>query len=123
MTLCCQISSALLGDSGSLPRSSRSPPGFLSDWAFSAASRALYLACGGPAGRHPSGRPQGARVPRPQWRHPPLSRQGGAGRGLGRRRCPPLGLGLGLSPPTGSAPRDAAELRAPSAPEPRHREG
>lgn len=47
MTLCCQISSALLGDSGSLPRSSRSPPGFLSDWALSAASRALYLACGG----------------------------------------------------------------------------
>lgn len=31
MTLCCQISSALLGDSGNLP-------GFLSDWAFSAAS-------------------------------------------------------------------------------------
>lgn len=44
MTLCCQISSALLGDSGSLPLSSRSPPGFLSDCAFSAASRALYLA-------------------------------------------------------------------------------
>lgn len=50
MTLCCQISSALLGDSGSLPLSSRSPPGFLSDWAFSAASRALYLACKGTAG-------------------------------------------------------------------------
>lgn len=44
MTLCCQISSALLGDSGNLPLSSRSPPGFLSDCAFSAASRALYLA-------------------------------------------------------------------------------
>lgn len=51
MTLCCQISSALLGDSGSLPRSSRSAPGFLSDWAFSAASRALYLACGRTDGR------------------------------------------------------------------------
>lgn len=40
MTLCCQISSALLGDSGNLS-------GFSPDWAFSAASRALYLACGG----------------------------------------------------------------------------
>lgn len=73
MTLCCQISSALLGDSGSLPRSSRSPPGFLSDWAFSAASRALYLACGGRAGTSAFPPPPGgARSPSSSGRLVPL---------------------------------------------------
>lgn len=51
MTLCCQISSAVLGDSGSFPRSSLSEPCFFSDCAFMAASRALYLAWAGGTGR------------------------------------------------------------------------
>lgn len=50
MTLCCQISSAVLGDSGSFPRSSLSEPCFFSDCAFIAASRALYLAWAGGTG-------------------------------------------------------------------------
>ena len=113
MTLCCHISSALLGDSGNLP-------GFLSDWAFSAASRALYLACGGTAEasafRPPPG---GAHGPSCNGRFspPPLTARvgwGGASGGVGWCRCLQPGAQAAQRPCSPGSPQPTADSFPPS---------